>query len=167
MAICRKESTLLGRIKIDDLQGPEIAALLQQHLDHMADLSPPESIHALDLAELKKPEITFWTLWSEPSFCKSTLMGCGALKELSVTHGEIKSMRTSDQHRRKGVGGAMLQHIIDEASNRNYVRLSLETGSMDGFKPALEMYKKFGFFECEPFAEYTLDVNSIFMTKML
>src|SRR5512138_3108540 len=93
----------------DDLSGPEIRALLQAHLDSMKLYSPPESIHALDLEALRKPEITFWTVWEA-----GELLGCGALKELDPWHGEIKSMRTSARHLRKGVARAMLIHILEE-----------------------------------------------------
>src|ERR1043165_5870912 len=112
-------------IRLDDLSGTEIAQLLQEHLDEMHDLSPPESVHALDLDALIKPEITFWTVWADEK-----LAGCGALKELDPTHGEIKSMRTSYKFRGKGAGKFVLGHILDEAGRRGYKRLILETGSM-------------------------------------
>ncbi len=160
-------SQLPDGMKTDDLRSPEVAQLLEEHLEHMAEMSPPESIHALDLDSLKKPEITFWSLWKEPESHHPQLMGCGALKQLTLEHGEIKSMRTSEQHRRKGVAATLLKHIIQEATERGYKRLSLETGSMDGFLPAIKMYQKFGFTECEPFADYNLDPYSIFMTKLL
>ena len=145
-------------IKLDDLSGPEIAELLQEHLDDMHVHSPPECVHALDLDALKKPEITFWTVWLD-----DRLVGCGALKELDKTHGEIKSMRTPNDFRGKGVGKLMLRHIIDEARRRNYKRLSLETGSMEAFEPARRLYESYGFSECGPFADYVLDPNSLFM----
>ena len=146
-------------IKLDDLSGLEIAELLQEHLDDMHVHSPPESVHALDLDALKKPEITFWTVWLD-----DRLVGCGALKELDKTHGEIKSMRTPNDFRGKGVGKLMLRHIIDEARRRNYKRLSLETGSMEAFEPARRLYESYGFKQCGPFADYVLDPNSLFMT---
>ena len=146
-------------IKLDDLSGREIAELLQEHLDDMHVHSPPESVHALDLDALKKPEITFWTVWLD-----DRLVGCGALKELDKTHGEIKSMRTPNDFRGKGVGKLMLRHIIDEARRRNYKRLSLETGSMEAFEPARRLYESYGFKQCGPFADYVLDPNSLFMT---
>src|SRR5215510_8877642 len=118
-------------IKLDDLSGPEIGALLEEHLRSMYNLSPPESVHALDLDELRKPEISLWTAWSG-----TQLLGCGALKELSARHGEIKSMRTAMAHRRKGVARVILTHLVDEAEKRKYVRLSLETGSQIEFEPA-------------------------------
>jgi len=150
------------RIQIDDLIGPEIHALLRQHLDDMAANSPPESIHALDLDELRRPEITFWAAWDNTS-----LMGCGAIKELTPVHGEIKSMRTSAQHLRKGVAAKLLEHILAEATQRSYQRVSLETGSMAAFYPAQKLYQRFGFIECEPFDDYRPDPNSIFMTLTL
>ena len=149
-------------IRVDDLTGPEIRELLEEHLRNMYELSPPESVHALDLAALRRPEITFWTAWEG-----GALLGCGALKELDSAHGEVKSMRTASTHRREGVGRAMLEHIIAEARARNYVRLSLETGSMAAFLPARRLYESFGFTRCAPFADYTDDPNSAFMTRTL
>jgi putative acetyltransferase len=149
-------------IRLDDLAGPEIRSLLEEHLRSMHELSPPESVHALDLAALRKPEITFWTAWYE-----GELLGCGALKELDPTHGEVKSMRTASARRRTGVGRAMLKHIIVEARMRSYARLSLETGSMEAFAPARRLYESFGFTSCAPFADYTEDPNSVFMTRTL
>ena len=150
------------QIRVDDLAGAEIRALLAEHLRDMHRLSPPESVHALDLTALQKPEITFWTAWSDRE-----LLGCGALKELTSAHGEIKSMRTSSGHRRKGVARTMLLHIIAEAHRRSYTRLSLETGSMREFEPARRLYESFGFGYCPPFADYTDDPNSVFLTRTL
>jgi len=149
-------------IKRDNLTGTEIAELLREHLANMAENSPPESMHALSLEELRQPTITFWSVWNG-----AELLGCGALKELSPAHGDIKSMRTASAHRRKGVAARLLEHLLDEARRRNYTRLSLETGSMDAFAPAHNLYAKFGFKKCRPFAEYVKDPNSIFMTKEL
>ena len=149
-------------IQVDDLSGPEIRALLEEHLRNMHALSPPESVHALDLTALQRPEITFWTVWSQ-----GELWGCGALKALDPTHGEVKSMRTASTRRRCGVGRAMLEHIIAEARTRSYARLSLETGSMDAFAPARRLYESFGFTYCGPFADYAADPNSAFMTRTL
>ncbi|QJC52007.1 GNAT family N-acetyltransferase [Paenibacillus albicereus] len=149
-------------IKIDDLNGPEIQALIAEHLRGMSESSPPESIHALDLSGLKKPEITFWSAWED-----GELLGCGAVKELDAAHGELKSMRTASRHLRKGVARAILEHIIGEASRRGYSRLSLETGSMEAFFPAQKLYASFGFTECGPFGSYAEDPNSMFMTKEL
>ena len=150
------------KIITDDLTGVEIAELLREHLANMAENSPPESIHALDLENLRKPDITFWSAWDS-----NDLLGCGALKELDPAHGEIKSMRTAIPHRRKGVAAMMLAHILAEARRRHYERLSLETGSVPAFIPARKLYLRFGFMECGPFADYIEDPYSIFMTKKL
>ncbi len=149
-------------IIIDDLNGPEIRALLQEHLDSMKLYSPPESIHALDIEALRKPDITFWTAWED-----GELLGCGALKELDAQHGEIKSMRTAARHRRQGVAKTLLTHILEEARRRGYTRLSLETGSNAAFAPARSLYAAMGFTYCEPFADYRLDPYSVFMTREL
>lgn len=149
-------------IRLDDLQGPEIRALLEEHLRHMHEMSPPESVHALDIAALRRPDVTFWTAWEG-----AALLGCGALRELDPTHGEIKSMRTSRAHLRRGTARAMLAHIVDAARRRGYARLSLETGSMTGFAPARRLYAGFGFAICPPFGDYVDDPNSVFMTLAL
>ena len=150
------------QIRVDDLCGPEIKALLQAHLEIMAEHSPPESRHALDLEGLRAPAVTFWTVWDQ-----ADLVGCGALKALDDRHGEIKSMHTAKAHRGKGVAARLLRHILEEAELRCYQRLSLETGSMDAFLPARRMYEKFGFVECAPFADYRLDPHSTFMTLVV
>ena len=149
-------------IKIDDLTGPEIQALIAEHLRSMGEDSPPESVHALDLDGLKKPEVTFWSAWQE-----GELLGCGAIKELDSEHGEIKSMRTSSSHLRKGVARQLLGHIVEEAGRRGYRRLSLETGSMESFEPARRLYESVGFQLCPPFSDYKEDPYSVFMTKEL
>jgi putative acetyltransferase len=146
-------------IRIDDLRGFEIIELLEEHLNDMAQVSPPESRHALDLDGLRKPDITFWSIWND-----SELAGCGALKELDEHHAEIKSMRTAYAYLRNGVASQMLRHLIDEARCRGYRRLSLETGSMAYFEPARTLYSRFGFTYCGPFASYVEDPNSLFMT---
>ncbi len=149
-------------IVVDDLTGPEIASLIGEHLESMHQLSPPESIHALGLEKLRQPDITFWTVWDG-----TELMGCGALKQLDPRHGEIKSMRTAAAHLRKGVASVMLRHILDEARQRSYRRVSLETGAMAAFEPARQLYARFGFVECGPFGDYVPDPNSVFMTLEL
>ena len=149
-------------IRRDELRGAEIRALLDEHLLEMHSISPPESVHALDLTGLRRPEITFWTVWSG-----EMLLGCGALKEIDPTHGEIKSMRTAAKHRRSGVARALLEHIVQEARTRRYARLSLETGSETAFAPARSLYESFGFSYCPPFDGYREDPNSVFMTRLL
>jgi len=128
----------------------------------MHELSPPESVHALDIDGLKTPDISFWTAREN-----GRLLGCAALKELDPEHGEIKSMRTPEQLRRRGAGRALLEHILQEARARGYRRLSLETGSMAGFEPARRLYARYGFRPCPPFADYGLDPHSVFMTLEL
>jgi putative acetyltransferase len=150
------------KIEVDDLSHPAIHALLDEHLQNMYALSPPESVHALDLGKLRQPDITFWSAWKGP-----LLLGCGALKELDGKHGEVKSMRTPSALRRQGAGRAILAHIIDVARAREYQRLSLETGSMEAFKPAQTLYESFGFTRCGPFGDYIDDPNSVFMTMRL
>ena len=150
------------RIAEDDLSSAEVADLLEEHLAGMVDNSPPASIHALDVAGLRAPDVTFWTARSD-----SELLGCGALKELDPRHGEVKSMRTARAHLGQGIGAAILAHIIDEARRRSYTRLSLETGSGPAFEPAQSLYEKFGFHFCGPFADYKDDPFSRFMTLEL
>jgi putative acetyltransferase len=148
--------------KIGGLDRPEIVALLEDHLAELAPTAPVESRHALNLEQLRQADVTFWSAWDE-----SALVGCGALKELDAEHAEIKSMRTVVAHLRTGVGSALLKTILFEARNRGYRRLSLETGSMNYFAPARELYRKFGFETCGPFNGYVEDPNSVFMTIRL
>lgn len=149
-------------LRLDDLRHPAVIALLQEHLDWMHRISPPESVHALDLDALRRPDITFWTLWDGEA-----LAGCGALRELAQGQGEVKSMRTAQTHLRRGVAARMLEHILAEARRRGYARLSLETGSMDYFAPARALYARAGFRPCGPFGDYVDDPNSVFMTRTL
>ena len=149
-------------IREDDLQGPEIIALLEQHLALMFSVSPPESVHALDLEGLRGQDVTVWTAWR-----RGRLLGCGALKELEPGHGEIKSMHTAAAFRGQGVGAAILLHLLDEARRRGYRRVSLETGSMPAFASARSLYHRHGFSTCPPFGDYSDDPNSVFMTRTL
>ena len=142
--------------------GAEIANFLQEHITEMKAVSPPESKHALDLDKLRTPEITFWTVWRDRN-----LVSCGAIKELSTEHAEIKSMRTKVAYRGKGIASMLLQHILQEAKRRGYRRISLETGSMAFFEPARNLYTKHGFKYCLPFSTYKEDPNSVFMTEDL
>ena len=150
------------KIEIDDLSRPAVHALLNEHLQSMHALSPPGSVHALDLENLRQPGVTFWSAWDGP-----LLLACGALKELNPQHGEIKSMRTPDALRRQGAGRAILTHIIAVARSRAYERLSLEPGSVPAFEPAQRLYESLGFSFCGPFGDYVEDPHSVFMTLRL
>ena len=149
-------------IRTDELSNPHIIKLLQAHHDDMLKHSPVESVHALDLTNLTKPDITFYSLWIDIN-----LAGVGALKVLNTTHGEIKSMRTSSNYLRQGIAAKLLTHIIEQATLRGYKKLSLETGTAKAFLPAQKLYTQFGFKECEPFGDYQLDPYSLFMSKVL
>ena len=146
----------------DDLTSDAIKHVLTTHLATMMSQSPAESVHALDLDRLRQPNITVWSAWAD-----GDIMGCGALKVLDAEHGEIKSMHTLQAHRRKGVGQALLTHIIAAARAKGLRKLSLETGSTEKFIAAQEMYRANGFVECGPFADYGPDPHSYFMTLEL
>lgn len=150
------------QIREDDLTGSKVIGLLREHLEDMHEITPPESVHALDPAALRAPEIAFWSVWED-----AELVGCGALKELDPSSGEIKSMRTARAHRGRGVASEMLEHILREAERRMYRFLFLETGAMAEFAPARALYERYGFEYREPFADYVEDPNSLFMTKSL
>jgi len=149
-------------IHVGNLRNREVVSLLQEHHEDMLNHSPVESVHALDLSALEDPSITFLSLW-----INQELAGIGALKELDKEHGEIKSMRTSSRHFRKGVADKLLAHIINQSKIRSYKTLSLETGTADAFIPAQKLYKKFGFKECKPFSNYIEDPFSLFMDKTI
>ena len=149
-------------IAIDDPARPDVRALLAEHLADMHATSPAESVHALDVAGLLVPEVTFWT-----ARAAGALLGCGALKELGSDHGEVKSMRTADAARGKGVATAILRHLLAEAAARGYTRVSLETGSQEFFEPARRLYLRHGFTLCGPFGDYLPDPNSTFLTREL
>ena len=151
------------QIFVDDLTSPEIHALLEEHMRGMRASSPPESVFALDIEALRRPEITFFTAREINASGINRLLGCGAIKEIDPRQGEIKSMRTSATHLRKGAGAAILTHIINVAAKRGYSDLYLETGSTPQFDPAIAMYERFGFTRCEPFANYIENPFSLFM----
>ncbi|HHX8284749.1 TPA: GNAT family N-acetyltransferase [Vibrio diabolicus] len=150
------------RIEIDDLERPQVLALLEEHLQDMYATSPPESVHALDVSKLKLPSITFWTGWDGEQ-----LLGCVAMSQLEDGHAELKSMRTTLSARKQGVASRLLNHVIEQAKHQEIQRLSLETGSMAFFEPAHRLYEKYGFAYCEPFGDYQPDPNSRFMTLAL
>lgn len=149
-------------LREDDLSGPEIAALLAEHMAEMRADTPPESVHAMPLEALRAADVTVFTAWDDQA-----LAGCGALKELDPTHGEIKSMRTSAAYRRRGVAERLLAAIEAEARSRGYRRLSLETGRPAAFAPAQALYRRHGYIECPPFADYREEPFSVYMTKAL
>ncbi|MGF6527645.1 GNAT family N-acetyltransferase [Variovorax sp. PvP013] len=157
-----RPSKIAMQIKTGDLTRVEVHALLSEHLQNMHDLSPSESVHTLDLDKLRQPDVTFWTAWDD-----QTLLGCGALKELSPVHDEVKSMRTPAAMRRRGAGRQILQHTLMTAEERGYERLSLETGTATAFVPAHRLYESAGFTFCGPFGNYAEDDNSVFMTLRL
>ena len=149
-------------IKIDDLSGGEVIELLEEHLADMYATSPPESVHALDVDALKSPDITFFSGW-----VNGELQGCLAIKQLTSNHVELKSMRTSNSSRKSGVATKLLTHALNTAIDKGCNKVSLETGTQQFFQPARNLYEKFGFTYCEPFASYELDPHSHFMTKEL
>jgi putative acetyltransferase len=150
------------KIVVDDLSSPEIAEFLDGHVQEMRSITPLESKHALDLDGLRTPEITFWSIWDG-----GTLVGCGAIKRLDAGHAELKSMRTAPTRKRSGIASLLLEHIVTEAEQMGFTRLSLETGSAEFFRPARQLYEKFGFGYCVPFADYRPDPHSVFMTRAL
>ena len=151
------------KIVVDDLSGLQIAQFLNEHVQEMQAIIPSsESKHALDLDDLRKPEITFWSVMDG-----ATLVGCGAIKRLDASHAELKLMRTAPARRRDGIASILLEHIITEAKRMGFTRLSLETGSYEFFLPARKLYEKFGFDYCWPFVDYEADPNSVFMTRHL
>jgi len=145
-----------------DLSDPQVTSLVQRHLLRARAETAAGSAHALDAGELRAPEISLWAAWDA-----GTLLGIAALKRLSPDHGEVKSMYTAEDARRRGVARELLQHIVAEARSAGLARLSLETGSWDYFEPARALYRGFGFKPCEPFANYKVDPHSVFMTLEL
>lgn len=154
--------TVLFDIRPDDLIGPDILSLLRYHLQEMHRHSPPGSVHSLAPETLRGEDVTFYSVW-----ISGELAGCGALKRLDSHHGELKAMRTAPAHLRRGVGDAMLRHLIAEGRARAYRRLSLETGRPEPFHAAHALYRKHGFAPCPPFANYTDDPFSLCMTRTL
>lgn len=146
-------------IRRGDLKDQRIVALLKYHFDKCHEVTPPGSAHVFDISRLAAPEIDFWAAWDG-----ETLLGIGAMKPLDDTHGEVKSMHTAETARRRGVGSALLTHIIETSRKRGLTRLSLETGSFGFFEPAVALYRAHGFTECPPFGSYREDPNSVFLT---
>jgi putative acetyltransferase len=150
------------RIEIDDVSRAEVLALLEEHLRNMHEITPSEFVFAFDANKLRAPGVTFWTAWDH-----QTLLGCAALKELSPTQGEVKSMRTPAKLRRQGVGRALLNHVLGVARERGYRELLLETGNHPAFTPAQTLYRSVGFELCGPFSDYEDNGFSVFMSLRL
>ena len=148
------------RIEIDDVSRPQILELLEEHLRSMHEITPPEFVFAFDASKLREAGVVVWSAWRDDD----VLLGIAALKELSPTQGEVKSMRTPAHLRRQGAGRALLNHILDVARQRGYRKLFLETGRQLDFTPALTLYRSVGFRECGPFGDYRENGNSVFMT---
>jgi putative acetyltransferase len=144
------------------LDDPRVVALLHTHVSRARAETARGSAHALDLAALRAPEITFWSAWEGEA-----VVGVGALKRLSADHGEVKSMHTAEAARGRGVGSALLRQIVATARAAGMSRLSLETGAWPYFAPARALYARHGFVECGPFGDYRKDPNSVFMTWVL
>lgn len=150
------------RIEIDDLSRPQVLALLEEHLRNMYELSPSDQVFAFDASKLRAPGVTVWTAWDDDA-----LAGCIALKELSPTQAELKSMRTPAARRRQGAGRALLDHVLQHARQRGYHELFLETGRHPAFQPAQTLYRSAGFRDCGPFGDYKENGNSVFMSMRL
>lgn len=136
----------------DDLSGEAIRTLVARHLSGMHASSPACKVHALPVEKLRQPGVTFYSAWAG-----EVLAGMGAIRELDARHGELKSMRVADAWLGKGVGEAILVHLLAVARARGYRRVSLETGHGPAFEAALGLYRKHGFVNCGPFADYVLD----------
>ncbi|WP_245859052.1 GNAT family N-acetyltransferase [Luteimicrobium subarcticum] len=151
------------------LDDPRVVRFLGEHLDQMREISPPESVHALDLDGLRAPGMRFWSVWADASDDApggpGTLLATAALKTHDAAHGELKSMRTAAAARGRGVASTLLLHVLDAAADAGMRRVSLETGAEPFFEAARRMYRRHGFVECGPFASYVLDPNSVFMTR--
>jgi putative acetyltransferase len=149
-------------ISPDDPRAPDVRALLEHHLAFAKDHSPPEDVHALDISGLLEPNVLFFTFRRN-----GELLGVGALKLLDAHHAELKSMHTAEAARGRGIGRAMVDHLIGVARTRGVQRVSIETGTAPPFAPARALYAGAGFEPCEPFGDYFLSPNSICMTRWL
>lgn len=147
------------QIAVDDPRQHEVRALLERHLQFALAETPPEHSFALNVEGLLDPAITFFSVRSH-----GDLLGVGAIKRLGPYHAEIKSMHTAEAARGRGIGRAMLNHLIDVARARGYRRVSLETGTTAAFAPARALYESAGFAPCDPFADYRPTEDNVFMT---
>jgi putative acetyltransferase len=147
---------------VDDPRADDVLKLLEVHLNYSYEFSPPEHVHALDIEGLLDPAVTFYSARRN-----GELLAVGALKQLDDSHGELKSMHTNEPARRQGIGRAMLDHLLQVARQRKYLRVSLETGTMDAYAAARAMYAGAGFVQCEPFGAYTDNPYSTCMSMSL
>lgn len=174
----QSKSSLDIAIKQDDLADGNIVRLLQAHRRKMLKHSPPENVHALTTEQLQQPNLQFWSAWIQANSSSSQapnssqapdlpklFAGCGALKYLGNAHAELKSMKTDSAYLRQGIAQTLLEHIINAAKEQGITTISLETGSQDVFAPAKKLYLRNGFEFCGPFADYTANPLSTFMTR--
>ncbi len=148
--------------RIDDLSAPESREIVAEHLADMQGNSPKGSVFALAIDGLREPDVTFWTAWHGDALC-----GCGALKALDATSGEIKTMRTREAFLRQGVASVVFDAILAEARKRGYESLFLETGTGSAFEAAHQFYLRRGFDWCDAFADYPDTDFNVFMMKVL
>jgi putative acetyltransferase len=151
-----------GEIAPDDPRAADVRSLLERHMAFANEHSPPEDVHALDVDGLLDPDVTFFSFRAS-----GELVGVGAIKQLDAEHAELKSMHTAESARGRGVGTAMVEHLLGVARSRGVRRVSIETGTMAAFAPARALYARAGFAPCEPFGSYTYSPNSICMTLWL
>jgi putative acetyltransferase len=149
-------------ISVDDPRRPEILALLERHLGFCLSETPPEHSFALDADGLLDPKVTFVSFRDG-----ATVLGVAAIKELDSGHAEIKSMHTAAEARGRGVGRALLSHLLDTARARGYRRVSLETGTTPGFAAARSLYESAGFVPTGPFGDYPETGDNCFYARTL
>ncbi|MBB72769.1 MAG: GNAT family N-acetyltransferase [Legionellales bacterium] len=150
------------QIKTADLNDQRVIDLLESHFSYMQAISPPGSGHAFSIDKIKQSALKLWCAYDD-----DIILGCGGLKEITPSHGEIKSMCTHPNHLRKGIGSVVLDKLIQESMTLGYKQLSLETGSSTLFAPAQNFYANCGFEVCGPFGDYCEDIHSVFMTRIL
>jgi putative acetyltransferase len=149
-------------IEIDDPRGADVRRLLERHLAFAHEHTPPEDVHALDPERLVDPSVTFFSYRDD-----GRVLAVGALKRIDADHAEVKSMHTLESARGRGIGRAMVEHLVGVARERGFTRVSLETGAMEAFAPARALYAAAGFEPCEPFGDYSGGRSSVFMTRRL
>ena len=150
------------RIAVEDPRRPDVRALLERHREFALAQTPPEHSFALDVSGLLDPAVTLFSLRAHGS-----LLGIGAIKRLSPDHAEIKSMHTAEAARGRGIGRAMLAHLLSVARALAFGRVSLETGTTAAFAPARALYSSAGFVPCGPFGGYQPSADNLFMTLEL